>query len=166
MFIRKTTTVFSLMLVFTLIVGSTAFAQQHLFKGLKKAGLHEKFIFEHMSKELNLSEDQQVALKELKENQKADMQEVRQLMAETMGLIMQELAQYDSDPSVLNELVQEMEEDISHMIALRLTGVTTAKSILTPEQWSEFVSIAEERREKALTRLDHMRGMLQNFELR
>jgi len=92
-------------------------------------------------KQLHLTETQKKQLEDNKIQHRANMKAVREQMRACRQVFQQELMKPQLDMNKINELHRRLKTLESQMADDRLNSVLTVRSILTPQQFSEFATL-------------------------
>ena len=93
---------------------------------------------EEMYKELGLSEEQQVQIKEHRERSHAKMKTIKESLKKQRENLREILSRYDADPTEIEKIALEIKYLNSQLIDHRIAAVLEVKTILTPEQFTKF----------------------------
>ena len=137
-------------LMLTMVLGGliaipSVFAQEE--QGPEHAMKHKG---EHgeLFKQLNLTEDQKKQLKANKEKQKEQMKAAFTQMKAQKDAMHQELMKKDLDMAKINAIQSQIKAFQAQMVDNHLNSILEVRKILTPEQFSKFISLMEERKSK------------------
>jgi Spy/CpxP family protein refolding chaperone len=119
-----------------------------------KEGKHGK-MFEKMTKDLNLTADQQAKLKANKEAQHEKMKALRDAIKANRAKFKEALARPGATRADLEPVIAEKKSLQSQMIDQRVDGILAVKAILTPEQFNKMQEKFEKRMDERGERGDH-----------
>ncbi len=138
------TRVFLWLTVFVFMFSAPVFAWQ---KGNGREGRHQEK-FQRMVQELNLSEEQQVRMKEQRQQHREQQQALRQQVKQKREELRQELEKPEIDPAHIQQISIELKELMGQKIDQQIQGILTTKEILTPEQFVQFQEKVKKFRHK------------------
>lgn len=96
-------------------------------------------------KQLNLTEDQKKQLEANKEKRKEEMKTWFTQMKSQREALRQELMKKDLDMAKINGIQSQIKTLQNQMADNHLNSILEVRKILTPEQFSKFLSIMEQR---------------------
>jgi Spy/CpxP family protein refolding chaperone len=102
-------------------------------------------MFDKMTKELNLTADQQAKLKANKEANRAKMQTLREAMKANRAKFREAVKQPGATRASVEPLVTEMKALQGQMADQMVDGIFAAKEVLTPEQFEKMQSKMDEK---------------------
>jgi Spy/CpxP family protein refolding chaperone len=136
------------------LVGGVAAAMMFVFTSVAGAQLPEgdqakmgkkwEARFGEIIKELDLTKEQQQAITQQREREKAQSQELRQKMKSVRDEITRELDKEATDTAKVNSLVAQLKELTGNRIEGQIQGIMALKKILTPAQ---FKTLNEKRKQ-------------------
>ena len=91
-----------------------------------------------MMKDLNLTEDQKAAIKDLHETNSKKMEEARKAVGEARKALMEAASSEDVTEAAVKELSSQLADAISVMALNRAEMQKEVKALLTPEQQDKF----------------------------
>ena len=118
------------------------------FKGEHEG--HHGDMFHLMSKVLNLTEDQQKQLKDVKQKQMETMKSVFEQMKSNREAFDAEILKASSDMTKINDLQAQIKTIQSQIVDNRLNSILEIKKILTPEQFAGYIALKKEKKLKMM----------------
>ncbi len=115
-------------------------AEEVVKQEVKEKGFHKFFA------QLNLTEDQKKQLSENKKQKRENMKVLFGQMKSQKAALKQELMKPSLDMAKINEIQSQMKANMAQMADNRLNSILEVRKVLTPEQFSKFLSLMEERR--------------------
>ena len=101
-----------------------------------------------MMKDLNLTEDQKAAIKDLHEANSQKMEEARKAVGEARKALMEAASSEDVTEAAVKELSSQLADAISVMALNRAEMQKEVKALLTPEQQDKFEKKMAEMQER------------------
>ena len=98
--------------------------------------------------QLNLTDEQKKQLEENKAKNRDKMKAVFEQMKSYKEQINQELTKAELDMAKINGIQAQLKSLQAQMADDRLSSILEVRKILTPEQFSKFLSLMEERKQK------------------
>ena len=120
--------------------------RDHHFKGKGRAKIFDQ---------LNLTEDQKKQLEANKKAQREGMKSSFEQMKALRQELKQELMKPELDMNKINSINTQLKGIQSQMADNRINSILEVRKILTPEQFSQFLSKMEERHEKWMNKKKH-----------
>lgn len=113
---------------------------RHCFRGEAKEGMKENMEghFKEISKELNLTPEQEEELKNHKALRREEMKELRKRIDEAKEELGKELEKQEFDMDRINQLNSELKAAQSEKQDYSLNSILDVRKILTPEQYKRF----------------------------
>ncbi len=125
-------------------------------EGWQKESLeHREKMMDKLTKELNLTPEQQQQIKKQRNQQKEKSKALRGELREKRFELKEELEKQDINKGKIYLLVAEIEGLMGDQLEQRVEGVLAMREILTPEQLEKF---NEKMKEKLEERKEKMRG--------
>lgn len=113
-------------------------------------GFHNKrgARMQELYKDLNLTPEQQKQLQENKKKQREQMQALFSGIREKRAQLRQELQKDNLGMDTVNQLNAELKALQAQILDHRLEGILEVRKILTPDQFKQFMSKMNERKER------------------
>lgn len=99
-------------------------------------------------KELGLSEEQQVQIKEHRKRSHAQMKTIGESLKKQRENLRVVLSKYDADPAEIEKIASEIKYLHSQLIDHRIASILEVKTILSPEQFTKFQEKMNEFKKK------------------
>ncbi len=115
-------------------------------QGSKHEGMHKKS--HEMFKQLNLTEDQKKQIDANKQKQREEMKAVFTQMKSQREALHQELMKKDLDMTAINNIQAQIKASQAQMADHHLNSILEVRKILTPEQFTKFLSLMEDHKSK------------------
>lgn len=117
---------------------------------------------EGIMKALDLTPEQQQKLKENRQAQRETAERLHKEIREKQEKLRSALKSPDVTKAAVTPLVNEIKSIQDQLIDLRVEGIFTVKSILTPEQFAKFQEMTEKMQEKMKEKMkDRGKGHMQ-----
>lgn len=138
-------------IILAILLASNVYAWsegRHCVGGEGKEGMKEKMEerFKEVSKELNLTPEQEEQLKNHKTQCRETMKEFRKKIADKREELGKELQKQEIDMEKINQLNSELKAVHSEMQDNRLKGILEVREVLSPEQFAKFREFTEKCR--------------------
>lgn len=131
---------FTLSVVFALIAGPAAVA-----KPGKMGGGGGDHVAEKVMKSLNLSEEQQKQIKEIREKNKEAMQGAREKRKEAFKALQELLQNSDAEDGAIRDAHQKLQSIKSDASNMQFEQLMAIRKVLTPEQRGKFRTLLMEK---------------------
>ena len=102
--------------------------------------------FQEVYSQLNLSDDQKKQLQNNRQQNKDKRKAMFEKMRATKEAFDQELMKPDLDMNKINEIQLQFKASQSQMIDDRLNSILEVRKIMTPEQFSKFISLMKKHK--------------------
>ena len=97
-----------------------------------------------MAKILNLSEDQEKQLKDIRQKQKEAMKSIFEQMKSNREAFEAEIVKATPDMSKINDIQTQIKTIQSQMVDNHLNSILEIKKIMTPEQFAGYMALEKE----------------------
>ncbi len=114
----------------------------------QEQGMHSGQRIQEVYKQLNLTDEQKKALEINKEQHRATMQHFHQEMKINRQALQAALMNPRLDMAKIHELHARIKAVLCQMEDVKLTSILAVRSILTPQQFSEFISAVHKHRQE------------------
>jgi Spy/CpxP family protein refolding chaperone len=99
-----------------------------------------------MAKALNLTEDQQKQLKDIKQKQRETMKSTFEAIKANRGAFNEEITKATPDMAKITDLQNQLKATQAQMADNQLSSMLQIKKIMTPEQFAGFMALKKERK--------------------
>jgi Spy/CpxP family protein refolding chaperone len=124
-----------------------AYANDKGASGTDREKKHEE-MFDKMTKELDLTADQQAKLKANKEAQHAEKEALHEAMKANRAKFKEAIAKPGATKADIEPIAAEMKSLQAQMVDQRVDSILAVKAILTPDQFTKMQKKFEEKKEK------------------
>ena len=145
----KRLTIFSVIAVF--LLASPAVFSQPMCEGDGPEGMrgpHKGKMFDRLSEKLDLTEEQQKQMEELRKSNMEEMKQLHEEIRDKKGALQEELQKPVTDEGKIDSIVKELKDLQGKQIENRVDHFISMKEILTPEQFQKFIDLKEEGKER------------------
>jgi Spy/CpxP family protein refolding chaperone len=110
--------------------------------------LHSGQRIQEIYSQLNLTDDQKKQLEANKQQHRAKMESARQVMKANREALQEELMKTQLDMPRIEEIHGQIKSLQAQMEDVKLNSILAVRAILTPEQYSKFISLMQKHKQE------------------
>ena len=133
-------------MIAVLFVATVAYAQTDSYCAPEGRPHMGRGMRQNFMKELDLTDEQQQQMQELRKETKERMKELREAMKENRNALHNELQKTDVNTRTINKITSEIKDLQGQKIDYMVDNVIQMKEILTPEQFEKLSEMREKRK--------------------